>query len=186
MGFFLFCLTFCSSVLHAGPRQEDSPLSPMGYQVHPSYPALQTQVNFIHMEMKGVGFRESEREKGWMWNRKSGRGDRRCMNGRALIQSQVYESQVSLRPSSAEEEKGNHHTRQESVGFVQDTKTWHSGVTNHVKTMLKTGDFNLLHCVFVHVHLCREIFLSGLGSLKINRRIQLCKCSRSHTNSWLC
>ena len=52
-------LTFCSSVLHAGPRQEDSPLSPMGYQVHPSYPTLQTQVNFIHIEMRGVGFRES-------------------------------------------------------------------------------------------------------------------------------
>lgn len=26
------------------PRQEDSPLSPVGYQVHPSYPAVQTQV----------------------------------------------------------------------------------------------------------------------------------------------
>ncbi|KAM8745227.1 interferon regulatory factor 4-like [Acanthopagrus latus] len=27
------------------PRQEDSPLSPMGYQVHPSYPTLQTQMS---------------------------------------------------------------------------------------------------------------------------------------------
>lgn len=153
MGFFILRLDFkfCSSVLHAGPRQEDSPLSPMGYQVHPSYPALQTQVNFIHMEMKGVGFRESERERGWMWNRNSGRRDKRCMHGRALIQSQVYESQVSLMPSSAEEEKENHHTGQESVGFVQDTKMWHSGGTNHVKTMLITGDFNLLHGIFVHV-----------------------------------
>lgn len=153
MGFFILRLDFkfCSSVLHAGPRQEDSPLSPMGYQVHPSYPALQTQVNFIHMEMKGVGFRESERERGWMWNRNSGRRDKRCMHGRALIQSQVYESQVSLMPSSAEEEKENHHTGQESVGFVQDTEMWHSGGTNHVKTMLITGDFNLLHGIFVHV-----------------------------------
>ena len=37
------------------------------------------------------------------------------MHGRALIQSQVYESQVSLMPSSAEEEKENHHTGQQSV-----------------------------------------------------------------------
>lgn len=95
--------------------------------------------------------REWVRERGWMWNRNSGRRDKRCMHGRALIQSQVYESQVSLMPSSAEEEKENHHTGQESVGFVQDTKMWHSGGTNHVKTMLITGDFNLLHGIFVHV-----------------------------------
>lgn len=37
------------SVLHLGPRQEDSPLSPLSYQMHPSYSALQTQVIFTHM-----------------------------------------------------------------------------------------------------------------------------------------
>lgn len=50
------------SVLHLGPRQEDSPLSPVSYQVHPSYPALQTQVIFIHMKIEGAELkRERER-----------------------------------------------------------------------------------------------------------------------------
>lgn len=49
------------SVLPLGPRQEDSPLSPLSYQVHSSYSALQTQVIFMH-EIKWGDFRETEKE----------------------------------------------------------------------------------------------------------------------------
>lgn len=41
-----------------GPRQEDSPTSPVGYQMHPSYPTMPTQVEFIHLSYGGGG--------GWM------------------------------------------------------------------------------------------------------------------------
>ncbi|XP_051233838.1 interferon regulatory factor 4 [Dicentrarchus labrax] len=39
------------------PRQEDSPLSPMSYQVHPSYPALQTQMS-SYMPTPECGWRD--------------------------------------------------------------------------------------------------------------------------------
>ncbi|XP_045906752.1 interferon regulatory factor 4-like isoform X1 [Micropterus dolomieu] len=40
----LICQTTQVDTVAQRPRQEDSPLSPMSYQVHPSYPALQTQM----------------------------------------------------------------------------------------------------------------------------------------------
>lgn len=80
------------SVLRLGPRQEDSPLSPGSFQVHSPYPALQTQVIFIHMEMRAKE-RESKRERERLdvqqklWMRKH--TYRACMNDLGCTRWQV-------------------------------------------------------------------------------------------------
>lgn len=48
------------SVLHVGPRQEDSPLSPVSYQMHPSYPSVPSQVIIIRRGMKRGGASETQ------------------------------------------------------------------------------------------------------------------------------
>lgn len=168
------------SILHLGPRQEDSPLSPASYQVHPTYPALQTQVIFIHMKMSGVGSMGREREREREVECETEPVDERTscafMNDLGHTRSQRLSDADFRCCWKCWNLKGlitDFPDTRKSVCVVQITRMWHSAGANHAKTKWITGVFLFPVCLRLnHYH----IFMCGIW-------IRPAQCN--HPNFWL-